>query len=673
MEKEMKKWKKDRPSSTFDPRHRCTGYQMVWAVARHHQETLEKMERERGHLSLPLPRSASTLSLSPKTWKKGVKVSAGEREGAVRVVRHLSMGAKDEVHFKHLQCAQEDKDVGSQELTEQRKNKKGNLPKITAEYSEGRFEGPFEQEDPRSKGVNNSQIRETVENKKTTEETKLIDLRGNQLQPVEQTEMQSESQAHNLEHRNSEINDQDSQGHVDTNAEQNIEECVQQSVGDSESLGTAPGNRPDSDTATKEAEKSSQRDAGKEKHHSTAPLAVWHSQSAADADGLLQMQEKQEENTKTHLEHSEHLHSQTQAGGLLVPDDTVSESGEALVSYLKASEAGRREQDESLPGATQGVETDESTTQSLITKRSSDCTASPQDTGFTFQDGGMTSVQMRPPKEPADVPQVLETAREGKNTESLKESAVENKVFHPIKLTDSNNDLQGDDVRNSNSTQASSRRSSRSSAEFCIRKSPGSHGSGSGRQLSEDLFTFPHKPIQPQTGERNSGVKHTQSLANLGAVDSALSPPDGFSVRAETNTTDDQQEVPNPPKAFGLFRKLRGHTPKNPKGAPKMQVPKILIQDFSDGTGTEKPIREYKEEKLNSRERRRRQREQERRKKEEQKLRKKTEKEQEMVTEREKKKAQIFGKNLDLQDEKERREYQSHPHKISTSYAELYF
>uniref|UniRef100_H3D6H7 TBC1 domain family member 10C n=2 Tax=Tetraodon nigroviridis TaxID=99883 RepID=H3D6H7_TETNG len=30
MEKEMEKWKKDRPSSTFDPRHRCAGYQMVW-------------------------------------------------------------------------------------------------------------------------------------------------------------------------------------------------------------------------------------------------------------------------------------------------------------------------------------------------------------------------------------------------------------------------------------------------------------------------------------------------------------------------------------------------------------------------------------------------------------------------------------------------------------------
>lgn len=660
MEKEMEKWKKDRPSSTFDPRHRCTGYQMVWAVAQHNQQTLKKMERERGHLSVPLTRSVSTLSLSPKRWRKAGKVSAEEREGGVQVVRHLSMGAKDEVSFKHSQCALQGRGVGSQELMEQRKAKKENLPNMTAELSEGRFKDQTEQEEP-SKGVDKSLIKATVENKNQTEETKLTDQTGSHQQPAEQTEMQSVLQEH-----------------FDANTEQDVEESVQQSVGDTENLRTAPGKRPHSDT-----EPSSQRDAAEENQHSTDPLTVSHTQSAAGADELVETHEKLEENTtrKEDLEHSEqHLHSQAEVGEILVSDATVSESSETLVLCSKASDA-IQEHDESLLTAAPGVEKDESPTQSMVTEGTSDWTASPQDTEFTVPEGTMSSVQMSPPKEPAaELPKVLGTAGEEKNTESLEQSTVENDVFDSVKLTDSNNDLQGGEVRASSPTQASSRRSSRSSADFCIRKSSSSHGSRLVRRLSEDLFTVPQKPSQPQTRESNSGVQHAESPSNVGAVKLAQSPPDACSVRAsEPNRTDLQQEVASPPKGFGLFRKLRGQTPKTPKGAPKMQVPKILIQDFSDGTGTEKPIQEYKEEKLNSRERRRRQREQDRRTKEEQKLRKKREKEQEKVTEQEKRKAQILGKDVDLQDENERCDelhpvkYQSHRQKSSTSYAEFYF
>lgn len=672
MEKEMEKWKKDRPSSTFDPRHRCTGYQMVWAVARENQQTLEKMERESGHLSVPLTRSVSTLSLSPKRWRKGGKVSAGAREGGVRVVRHHSMGAKDEVNFERLQRVDEDRRVGSQERFEQKKTQKLNLPNTTAGHSDERLKDQIEEEEPTSTGMDESLIRATVENKKQSEETKLTDQTEGHLQHVEQTEMVSDSQSDNLEHRNSKIDDQDSQKHLDANTEQDTEEGVQQSLEDAENLGTAPGKRAHADTVTREAENSSQRDAVQERHHSTDALTALHIQSAAEADGLVQTQEKQEENTKARedLEHSEqhseqHLHSQTEVGEILVSDDTVSESSETLVSCLKVSEA-TGEHDESLLTANPVVEKDECTTQSLITESISDCTASPQDIELTLPDGKMSSFQRSPRTEPApELAKVLGTAGEDKNTQSLEESAVTDDVFDSADQTDSNNDLQAGDVRNSSPTPASSRRAS---ADFCIRKPSSSHGSRMGRHLSEDLFTVPQKPSQRQTRGSDSRVKHTDSLSTPGAVNSAPSPPDVFPVR-----TDQQQEVPNPPKGFALFRKLRGQTPKNPKGAPKMQVPKILIQDFSDGTGTEKPIQEYKGEKLNSRERRRRQREQDRRTKEEQKLRKKRQKEQEKVTEREK------GTIVDLQDEKERchelhpLKYQSHRQKSSTSYAESYF
>lgn len=669
MEKEMEKWKKDRPSSAFDPRHRCTGYQMVWAVAQHNQQTLETMEREMGHLSVPLTRSTSTLSLSPKRWRKGGKANAGEREGGVRLVRHVSMGAKDEVNFKPLQRVQEDKVVGSQGLIEQRKTKKLNLPNMTAEHSGEKSKDQIEQEEPRSKGMDKSLIRETVENKKETKEIMHIDQTGNHLQPVEQTEMQSDSQSHNLEDKNSKINDQDSQKQFDKNTERDFEECVHQSLEDTENLGTAPGEKPHSDIVTKETENSSHTVAVQEKHLSIDPLTV----------GLVQTQGRQEENqiTPEDLEHSEqYLHSKAEVGEILVSDDAVSESSETLC--FKASEA-TGEHDESSLTANLGIEKDASTTESLITERTSDCTASPQDTEFTYPHGKMSSVEKSPPKEPApELSKVLSTAGEGKNLESLEEVAVENDVFDSSKVADPNNDLQGGEVRNSSPTQASSRRSSRSSADFCIRKSPSSHRSRLGRRLSEDLFTVPQKPSQPQTSESNSGVKHAESLSNLEAVKSVQSPPGVFSVSAsETNRTDQQQAVPNPPKGF--FRKLRGQTPKNTKGALKMQVPKILIQDFGDGTGAEKPIHEYKGEKLKSRERRQRQREQDRRTQEEKKLRKKREKEQDKLAEREKRKAQLLRKNVELQDEKERCDElhpvkcQSHRHKGSAFYSESYF
>lgn len=672
MEKQMEKWKKDRPSSTFDPRCRCTGYQMVWAVARHNQQLLEKTERERGHLSVPLTRSASMLSLSPKRWRKGGKVNAGEREGCVPVVRHLSMGAKDQrwtdVNFKHSPRVQEDEDedTDSQELIEQRETEKRNLPNMAAKHSEERFKDQIEQEENISTGMDKSLIRETAENKKQTKEAKVIDRTVNHLQPAEP---QSDSQSHILEQKNSKINDRDgTQKHPDANTEPENEEHVQQSQWDTEKLAAVAKKRTQSDTVNKEGEISSHRDAVKEKHHSTEPITVSQTQPAAETDGLVQTQEKEEENANTReVEHSQHLHSKTEVEEILVSNDTLTESSAAMQGN-----------DESSLTANPGGENNKTPTQSQIIKRTSDFTAAPQDTEDDSPDGKRSSVQISPPEVPAPE-KTLGTAGENNNTESLQENTVENDVLDPTKLTDYNNDLQGGEVRNSSPAQSSSRRSSQSSVDFCIRKSSSSHVSRSGRKLSEDLFTVPHKPSHQQSTESNPGDKHTEPASDFGAVNSAQSPPDVFSGKSsENNRTDQQEEIPNPQKGFSFLRKLRGQAPKNPKGEPKIQVPKILIQDFSDGTGTEKPIQEYREQKLNSRERRRRQREQDRRMKEEEKVRKKRGKEQEKVKEREKRKAQT-GQDVSVQEDKEicdglhPGKYQTHRHRNSTSYAESYF
>uniref|UniRef100_A0A4W5KP95 TBC1 domain family member 10C n=1 Tax=Hucho hucho TaxID=62062 RepID=A0A4W5KP95_9TELE len=60
-ERELEKWRMERPASSFDPRGRCHGYRMAWARDREREER----EREKGNLSLPLIHSPSLLSLSP--------------------------------------------------------------------------------------------------------------------------------------------------------------------------------------------------------------------------------------------------------------------------------------------------------------------------------------------------------------------------------------------------------------------------------------------------------------------------------------------------------------------------------------------------------------------------------------------------------------------------------
>lgn len=240
--------------------------------------------------------------------------------------------------------------------------------------------------------------------------------------------------------------------------------------------------------------------------------------------------------------------------------------------------------------------------------------------------------------------------------------------------TDSNTEIQ-DKVRqdtkdlpelsDSSQEQTAVRRSSRSSGDFRLRKSSSSRGSKVTRRLSEDLFSGPEKTNQSQFG---AGQPESQ-------------PGEEKLEETVPEVTDDarpqQEQQHDTSKRFGLFRKLKAEQPKKdkPKKKPKVQVPKILIQDFSDVTAADEPAQEDLEEKLSSRERRRRRREQERKQKEEEKLKKKKEKEQE----RERRKPQTRGKSF--QGPKETlSDDVAHPAKTgsqitkhSASYAENYF
>ncbi|KAK2890731.1 hypothetical protein Q8A67_013374 [Cirrhinus molitorella] len=87
-EKELEKWKKDKPNSTFDPRGRCHGHRMVWERLQDKPKEQEKKERPKGGgLTLPLMRSHSSLSPSVlrKKWRKrSSKTDTEEWDGGGR-------------------------------------------------------------------------------------------------------------------------------------------------------------------------------------------------------------------------------------------------------------------------------------------------------------------------------------------------------------------------------------------------------------------------------------------------------------------------------------------------------------------------------------------------------------------------------------------------------------
>jgi len=102
-DKELEKWKKDRPNSTFDPRGRCYGYRMAWEGVQDKQKEHEKKERQKGSLIIPLMRSHSSLSPSVlrKKWRKrSSKTDTEEWDGGGRKFSRSLVEESDEEEMR---------------------------------------------------------------------------------------------------------------------------------------------------------------------------------------------------------------------------------------------------------------------------------------------------------------------------------------------------------------------------------------------------------------------------------------------------------------------------------------------------------------------------------------------------------------------------------------------
>ncbi|XP_074504835.1 uncharacterized protein tbc1d10c [Sebastes fasciatus] len=511
----------------------------------------------------------------------------------------------------------------------------------------------------------------------------------------------------------------------------------QQVITETDNKAEAPTvNDPTTETETQqqqvitETDRSSQGDATEGKFHSSESLAETdmkeQSHTQTETDELAQTQEKVEEGADTlelkveivQIDSEQHIDPKTEEETLIpcspeciqpkegtdlaadtetgaeipVANDIVAESSEAFENECDAvASAATQEEEERSLTAQPEVQVDHDQTQSEEKTKETETTdsiAPPQETLTAAEpDGKASSIETS--EEPApEQPTSHVSVEEEESTENVQENTVaEDDVFVSTEPTDSPNTESNPQVQDKDShlvkpdssglTPASGHRSNRTSGDVCVRKSPNSRGSKLARRLSEDLFTMPEKTSQSQSTANHPEVKHSESQSSSLSADAT-----------ERIAVQQEQPPPDPPKRFGLFRRLRGEQPKKAKGTTKMQVPQILIQDFSDGTGMGKPVEvedeeeeeeEEEEKKLSSRERRKRRRDRERREKEEERVRKKREKELGKEKERERRKPQTRGKSFQVPSKKgssdvtQPAKTASRSQRYSASFAESYF
>ncbi|KAK5897018.1 hypothetical protein CesoFtcFv8_010120 [Champsocephalus esox] len=788
-EKEFKKWRTDRPSSTFDPRGRCQGYRMAWASGRQNEEERDMKERAKGNLSVPLARSASTLSLSPallsKRWGRGAKTNTREWESGGKVVRHLSMGAKEdcrswaELNFKKVQGVQEEEDTVLEEpnkltgSTEQKKlpeePEKIEIRNMPTEH----VEETVIKEQVEITEKEETQTKETEESKmcsEQTEETETDQTKDqtveNILHPAEQKqgeELDSDSQSQVLEQQSHEskqleievmeTNDETEKPveeieHAEENLTEIQKDADEDTITEEETQGSLyPGEeqmiqadvKPQESTESErqmqedteiksedeastvetvtqqqevipETDISSQGDAGEGKCHSTETLAETHNQeeSHTQTETHTEEQAQSEEGNaatqeleagKVHKDSVHHVDSKSEEETVIScsPDcmqpteaetdteEDIAGANEIVMESSEGLEKGcdaecTQEEEESCLMAHSEAQVDNDLTQAGETRTETTDSKEPFEALTVEPDWELSPEETSPSEEPApeqpEIQVAMGAVEEEGSPESVHENTVgEDDVFLSTEPIDSSNIKSISQVRdshlvkeqtepgNSGGKEVSGNRSSRSSGDLCVRKASSSRGSRLARRLSEDLFIVPEKTSQSKRTPRQPEAKDS-------AVNTTQNTLSAVTERAVV------QPLPDPPKRFGLFRRLRGEQQKK---APKLQVPKILIQDFSDGAGLETPVEEEEGDQLSSRERRRRRREQERREKDEERSRKKREKELAKEREREKRKPQTRGKGFQVQREKERSEVTqpantgSQTHRHSVSYTESYF
>lgn len=804
-EKELDRWRKERPASSFDPRSRCLGYRMAWATTLHNHQEQEKEKLERGNLSVPLSRSSSTLSLSfiPINKRgKGVKGNVGEWVSSGKVVRHVSMGAKDDCRnwsAVHLMKEQDIKkeDVILKESIKQRESltvhikqreiqHMDNIKNKTEQRGQEIREG-MEEEETKNTDKEIRQCKEpeeaalfkrtgkiNAETLLTTDETSEDSLQSREGTTQDHQELDLDTPSEQMQQQ---TKDQTFEGtecayrdeqrlDVETSGDPTEGQTDYQTLEDS-SQPTEEANQCkqalDYQSQVKEEQKPNGDDEAKEVRDQSAVMVKQMERAYDDAQTEVEEHDKsdssRQQETEVDVQQTQRevvteITSETTEEScsnpntnLKVPPVTDASAGaaqhkteeknlegqnstaaapalhtcteeEALIRKITdTGEVTQQEDTERETKVAQVVQDDEAAqrdrekdsktgegTVMILTEKAEQEQVQTEEeqiqmveegpqvqqcheesTLTTHQPGGKGSSDDRKNQEEPACYEVLITVC---SNESSPKSSATKAGSHNAQSKESPLLNEQHELRN---IQTPSRRNSKSSGDFCIRRSSTSRGSKAGRRLSEDLFTVPHKPTtQPQSTSCQQ-VHHDKTQSSTVAVkprqnqrDSARTQEDHLSRGGDAvEKVETQQESSSPQKRLGLFSRLKAEQPKRNKAKrrPNIQVPKILIQDYSDGvTGPDTEDKPDCEEKLSSRERRKRRREQERRQKEDEKLRRKREKELERLMQEERKKLPARSKGLQAESEEKVSSQKSQQAQAGsqanthvTSYGESYF
>ncbi|KAK6298946.1 hypothetical protein J4Q44_G00304560 [Coregonus suidteri] len=588
-ERELEKWRMERPASTFDPRGRCHGYRMAWARAQEMEEERNRKKREKGNLSLPPISSHSLLSLSPsllRNRKKGSKTDTGECEGG-----NLRRGSEMDGSLVRAQ---------------------GVPPPATEDRAPVEMREPLEHKEPLGQEDRSQKTQLTPDSdgepsqqrQLTSDHSVTSQGQGEEQGGFSQThasEQYSDSQTQETNH---------SKGTMQTQEVLNKQSTASANIITEHIVTETKGVETGTDEAT-------ETNTGIE--------------TAMESPNEIQ---RQTETAKIEVQYTE--------PSRITPANQSQVSPELTSTTEPEGERDSSGQDQKLPEEPQNpVRIHPEENQETQNVRESE--GEKEEEVFTL-----------PSQE--DSTEILPSLHQG---ESLKadfppipgnpKSQSQSEKSESPPPTDSK---AGSGNSVSTHADVSSQRTTpcdgpwaTPSGDFRLCKSSSSRRLT--RRLSEDLFTNPNQsqPTFTHSNQSNTGFIQSNQPQPTPPIHVPKHPESPQRVTGSTPATVPPQTGPTPdrgltdtPRRFGLFRRH-----KDP-------VPKILIQDFSDGTGEGRTVKgKEEEEKLSSRERRRRRREQERREKEEEKLRKKREKELEKERKRERRKPQTRGKSFQVQ------------------------
>ncbi|KAL7886174.1 hypothetical protein AOLI_G00064690 [Acnodon oligacanthus] len=765
-EKELVKWRKERPGSTFDPRDRCHGYHMVWEKWKEKEKENEKKERQSGNLTVPLMRSHSSLSpaILRKKWRKrGSKADTEEWEGGGR---RFSQGVKESsdgeerrrsvcsaagdlrlktdsmtcetgTRFKkdwnniaqhghldtwssselsdhsapvfeeeendppdnltQMDCDGHDRPTAAKKDLQTGKTQEETETQTATSQSQDSIETQQDKEETQTDS--NKQDKETASHQEGNDDETCQGKEPQTSLQEEETHVTTDQHKEETQGNSSDQEDQvevkisEQEGGLQVNSPQAPEMEENRNILEDETdrsrskqekeIGLNVELQVSCSQQTAEIEGNDEQDAPEEKprrkdaEEANKEQQVLEMQTSEEQDTLpIQIQEKDIQKEEMGLEskkEEEEIQQKQVAESEMEKDVQITDkpgeseepSEEAVIGEEEKVDRNSNHQsahEETL----QTVEMDHSGTSdsSQVVKcppqtdnlsNMENGHTVDEDTSHTVSASSSTFIhaQQETELEPSGTPESSQVVEPYPQVENLEVKTVpEVQVGVPehceVSPTGGNPEpqqpadiivtgdieIQNDPVSGqSQSANLPKPASSNPHPLLRLRRSSSSHTSYP-TILSEDTFRDPHQSDEQEHSTHTETTKADNVTSTKDLTQQAQAPEAAAAKDAPQSKTHTLQKQ-GKPKRRGLFHRFRGET------TPKSPVPKILIQDFSEG-----------EEKLSSKERRRRRREKERKEKEEEKERKKREKELEKEKEKERKKPQTRGKSFQVLSKK---------------------